>query len=116
MPLGSGRAFVVTVRQGGPPAYLYHVRCLPNLFPPYTFKRFGPVSPKYFAVARAPLHYAMIFNDDGVPIWWIRISTGNVRVLPSGNVLWFDPPSSQFEIHRLERKPRPGPQAGRPSG
>ena len=54
VPLGSGRAFVVTVRQGGPPAYLYHVRCLPNTFPAYTFKRFGPVSPKYFAAARAP--------------------------------------------------------------
>ncbi len=103
MPLGSGRAFVVTVRQGGPPSFRYHVRCLPNLFPTYTFTRYGPVSPKYFAVTRNDhgLHYAMIFNSDGVPIWWIHVPTWNMRVLPGGNVLWFNPQSFQFEIHRL---------------
>jgi hypothetical protein len=101
VPLGSGRAFVVTVRQGGPPAYLYHVRCLPNLFPAYTFTRFGPVSPRFFAVARGTLHYAMIFDNNGVPIWWIHTPTWNARVLPDGTILWFNPQSFQFEIHRL---------------
>jgi Arylsulfotransferase (ASST) len=100
--LGSGRAFVVSVRQGGPPLYRYHVRCLPNSFPPYTFKRFGPVSPKYFVLTRNDLHYAMIFNDHGVPIWWIRTPTWNARVLSDGTVLWYDPPSHQFQIHRLD--------------
>src|SRR3954454_13353688 len=100
--LGSGRAFLVSVRQGGPPVYRYHVRCLPNLFPNYTYTRTGPVSPKFFAVARGTLHYAMIFDDHGVPIWWIRNSTWNARVLSNGNVLWFNPQSFQFEIHRLD--------------
>ncbi|OLE35882.1 MAG: hypothetical protein AUG48_09420 [Actinobacteria bacterium 13_1_20CM_3_68_9] len=102
VPLGSGRAFAVTVRQGGPPSYLYHVRCLPNLFPTYSFTRYGPVSPKFFAVARGALHYAMIFNSDGVPIWWIRNPTWNARVLSNGNVLWYNPQSFGFEIHRLD--------------
>jgi hypothetical protein len=102
VPLGSGRAFLVTVRQGGPPLYRYHVRCLPNSFPPYTFTRYGPVSPKYFAVTRNDIHYAMIFDDDGVPIWWARNPTWNMRVLPSGNLLWFNPKSFLFEVHRLD--------------
>ena len=113
VPLGSGRAFVVAVRQGGPPVYRYHVRCLPNDFPTYTFTRYGPVSPKYFAVTRNDLHYAIIFNNDGVPIWWVRTPTWNIRVLPDGNVLWFNPQSAQFEIHRLNGSLVPRPQARR---
>ena len=101
VPLSSGRAFVVTARQGGPPAYRYHVRCLPNSFPTYTYTRSGPVSPQYFAVTRNDLRYAIIFNNHGVPIWWVHTLTWNARVLPSGDVLWFNPPPGQFEIHRL---------------
>jgi arylsulfotransferase ASST len=101
VPLGSGRAFVVTVQQGGPPAYLYHVRCLPNSFPTYTFTRYGPVSPKYFAVSRGDKQYGMIFDNHGVPIWWIRAPTSNFRVLSDGTLLWLYSPSHQFEIHRL---------------
>jgi hypothetical protein len=99
--LGSGRAFVVTARQGGPPLYRYHVRCLPNAFPTYAYTRSGPVSPQYFAVTRNDLRYAAIFNNHGVPIWWVHTLTWNARVLPSGDVLWFNPPPGQFEIHRL---------------
>jgi hypothetical protein len=101
VPLGSGRAFVVVVRHGGPPVYRYHVRCLPNAFPTYTFTSYGPVSPKYFAVTQNNLHYAIIFNADGVPIYWIRNPTWNMRVLSDGTLLWFNPQSHFFEIHRL---------------
>ena len=46
-----GGAFTITVRQAGrPQLYRYHVRCLPNDFPTYTFTRYGPVSPQYFSV------------------------------------------------------------------
>ena len=107
VPLSSGRAFTVTLREvGHVRLYRYHVRCLPNDFPTYTFTRDGPVSPKYFSVDRGfiPLdqRYGMIFNNHGVPMWWYKAPTWASRVLASGNALWFDFSSKQFELHRLD--------------
>jgi arylsulfotransferase ASST len=108
VPLGAGRAFTVTARQvGRPELYRYHVRCLPNDFPKYTFTRYGPVSPKYFSVDEAffvPLdkRFAIIFDNHGVPIWWQQVPARDPRVLPGGNVLWFDFASYQWEIHGLD--------------
>ena len=109
VPLRAGTAFTITVRnEGGGRASRYHVRCLPSDFPTYTFTRYGPVSPEYFAADTgfAPVknRYAMIFDNHGVPIWWYRAPAVGPRVLPSGNVLWFrrtDSPS-RYEIHRLD--------------
>jgi hypothetical protein len=101
VPLGSGKAFIVAA-QNGTELSRYHVRCLPNNFPTYTFTRYGPVSPAYFAASRDDKHYLMIFNNHGVPIWWVHTPGWNLRVLPSGNVLWFKGPLKQFEIHRLD--------------
>ena len=101
VPLGSGRAFVVRAQKQAE-LYRYHVRCLPNSFPTYTFTRYGPVSPKYFAVSRSDLNYGIIFDNHGVPIWWIRATSWAIRVLPNGNVLWYRGPSDRFEIHRLD--------------
>ena len=78
------------------------MRCLPNSFPTYTFTRYGPVSPKFFAVSRTDLGYGMIFDNRGVPIWWIHEPSWSIRVMTSGNLLWFNGPSSQFEVHRLD--------------
>jgi hypothetical protein len=107
VPLSAGRAFTIIVRQVGDPSlYRYHVRCLPNDFPTYSFTRFGPASPRYFSVDEfpAPLdrRYAMIFDNHGVPIWWYHAPAWGSRVLPNATVLWFDFSSSQFEIHRLD--------------
>jgi hypothetical protein len=109
VPLSSGRAFVITVRRAGrPQRFRYHVRCLPNDFPEYTFTRNGPVSPKYFTASRdfVPVdqQYAMIFDNNGVPIWWIRAPAHGVRVLPDGNILWNShaSPVTKWEIHRLD--------------
>ena len=76
VPLGSGRAFTITVREAGrTQLYRYYVRCLPNNFPEYTFTRYGPVSPQYFSVDREftshARRYGIIFDNHGVPIWWI---------------------------------------------
>ncbi len=84
--LSSGRAFLVTARKGAA-LYRYHVRCLPNSFPTYTFTRYGPVSPKFFAVSRTDLGYGMIFDNRGVPIWWIHEPSWSIRVMTSGNLL-----------------------------
>jgi arylsulfotransferase ASST len=100
VPLSSGRAFTITVREvGRPELYRYHVRCLPSNFPTYTFTRYGPVSPKYFSAARADRSYGMIFDNHGVPIWWIHAPTWASRVLPDGSILWFH---KKWQIHRLD--------------
>jgi Arylsulfotransferase (ASST) len=103
VPLSSGRAFRIIVRQiGHGRRSRYHVRCLPEDFPKYTYTRYGPVSPKYFAVTRTDSRYGMIFNNHGVPIWWIHAPVNNARVRSSGNILWFNPNGRRFEIHRLD--------------
>jgi hypothetical protein len=109
VPLSSGRAFTITVRQEGRPhRYRYHVRCLPNDFPNYTFTRYGPVSPRFFSVDRAfttrVRRYGMIIDNHGVPIWWIRHPAWATRVLANGNILWFDGSfsPSRWAIHRLD--------------
>jgi arylsulfotransferase ASST len=104
VPLRVGRAFTITVRQvGHPQIYLYHVRCLPNDFPEYTFTRQRPVSPKFFSVDKQYFsRYAIIFGNRGAPIWWYRAAAHGTRVLANGTVLWFDRVSKQYEIHRLD--------------
>jgi hypothetical protein len=103
VPLRSGQAFVIAARKGAE-RFRYHVRCLPNNFPTYTFTRHGAVSPQYFVVTRNDLDYAMIFNNRGVPIWWVRAPTWNARVLGTGNVIWYSAPTRRFEVHRLDGK------------
>jgi Arylsulfotransferase (ASST) len=107
--LRTGREFVVTAKQAGSSqSYRYHVRCLPNDFPTYTFNRTGPVSPEYFsadaAFAPAANRYAMIFDSQGVPVWWDHTAAEGPRVLPNGNVVWFQSrgSASRYEVHRLD--------------
>jgi hypothetical protein len=109
VPLGSGRAFVITVRRAGlPQRFRYHVRCLPNSFPGYTFTRYGPVSPRYFAATRdftpEAQQYGMIFDNHGVPIWWIHRQVHGLRVLPDGNLLWNNHAvmPNRWEVRRLD--------------
>ena len=117
VPLSSGRAFRVIARRAGEGRRSrYHVRCLPDDFPKYTYTRYGPVSPKYFAVTRPETRYGMIFNNHGVPIWWIHAPINNARVRSSGNILWFNPLVHRFEIHRLDgRLVRTLKPVGRPA-
>jgi hypothetical protein len=108
VPLRTGRDFTVTVQQtGSQQLHRYYVRCLPNNFPAYAFTKSGAVSPQFFstddAFAPAGRRYAMIFDDNGVPIWWYHLSALGPRVLPDGRILWFrsNGHASQFEIRRL---------------
>jgi hypothetical protein len=106
VPFRAGRAVTITTKhRRRSHLYRYHVRCLPNDFPTYSFTRYGPVSPKYLSVDQfRDWRYAIIFNNHGVPIWWDRGLAHDTRVLPDGNVLWAnhrrDPP--RWEIHRLD--------------
>jgi hypothetical protein len=104
--LSAGRAVTITTkRRKRGHLYRYHVRCLPNDFPTYSFTRYGPISPKYFSVDQfRAWRYAIIFNNHGVPIWWDRGLAHGTTVLSDGNVLWAnhrrDP--AKWEIHRLD--------------
>jgi hypothetical protein len=105
--LSAGQGLRITVRQQGqhPQLYLYHVRCLPNDFPKYTFTRSGPVSPQFFSVdnfVAFDQRYAMIFDSHGVPVWWKHAPAQLTRVLPDGNVLWDNRVTNEYEIHRLD--------------
>jgi hypothetical protein len=95
VPLYAGQAFKVTVRRvGSTQLHFYYVRCLPNNFPDFTFTRYGPVSPQYFSVDRAfdcgDGCYGIIFNNHGVPIWWVNTPTWATTALSNGNMLWFE--------------------------
>jgi hypothetical protein len=108
VPLKAGRAFTVTFNElGSQQLHRYYVRCLPGDFPTYTFTRDGPVSPRFFTAddAFAPIkhRYAMIFDNNGVPLWWYHLPVEGPRVLSDGTVLWFhsNGSASRFEIRRL---------------
>jgi hypothetical protein len=109
VPLAAGRAFSVKVRKEGQPhVYRYHVRCLPSNFPAFTFTRYGPVSPKHFSVDldfnREDRDFGVIFDNNGVPVWWYEGPTQDTRVLANGNVQWFNRSASVYdwEVHRLD--------------
>jgi hypothetical protein len=101
VPLSAGRAFTITVRDvGRTQLYHYYVRCLPGNFPQYTYTHYGPVSPKYFSVDPRDSGYAIIFDNNGVPVWWYHGSAYATRVLGNGNVLWSS--VSGWATHRLD--------------
>ena len=99
----AGRAFTISARENGhPQLYRYHVRCLPNNFPRYTYVRYGPASLKYFSVDKGDAggHYAIIFDNHGVPVWWYRGAAYAPRVLPNRVILWWD--VNGWTTHRLD--------------
>ncbi len=108
VPLSTGGDFTVLMRKtGASEVSRYHVRCLPDSFPKYTFNRSAPVAPRYFAATYdfKPLasQYAMIFDNHGVPLWWIHTPVWDPKVLESGDVLWLDDSGSSggWGVHRL---------------
>ncbi len=105
----AGKAVVVSFyRIGKPSARTYfHVRCLPTEFPPYQFTRTAPGGPEFFA-AQLNKGYAVIFNRQGVPMWWDR-SGGqaiDAQVNSDDTVSWTTATgpalTGGFEIHRLD--------------
>jgi hypothetical protein len=108
VPLRAGYGFTVAIgRVDSGQRHRYFVRCLPSDFPTYTFTRSGPVSPRFFTAdnAFAPIRhrYAIIFDDNGVPVWWYHAPVEGPTVLADGTILWFhsNGRSSRYKIHRL---------------
>ena len=108
VPLSSGLTFTVSAKRTGyPRIHRYRVRCLPSDFPAYSFVRHGLAQPKYYSVDASffiPFgeRYSIIFDSHGVPIWWLHTAARGTRVLPGGDILWFDRPEYQWEVHTLD--------------
>jgi hypothetical protein len=85
VPLQSGQEFeFVTETDVG--TSTYHVRCLPNGFPQWTFAKYGPAQQKWYLVT--PFQYAIMFDGNGVPVWWhhAAIKPSDFKLLPDGTL------------------------------
>jgi len=74
----------------------YHVRCLPNAFPSFTYEKSGPVDGptawKWYMVT--PSGWGIIYDGNGVPIWWFRDSgMNNLRLLQDGTLAYTTGPT-----------------------
>ena len=69
----------------------FHLRCLPEDFPAFRFRRQGPGGPAFLFV-QMKRQYATIFDRNGTPVWWYRASgtPHNFKLLRKG-VITFAP-------------------------
>jgi hypothetical protein len=76
----------------------HFVRCVPDDFPGWTFRRVGPQAPRWylmtlgvsFGVPHQP--FVAVFDHHGVPVWWYRSATGlgADAQLVGGNIGYFE--------------------------
>jgi Arylsulfotransferase (ASST) len=106
VPLRADQAFAFkTMTDTG--TSTYHVRCLPDGFPNFTYEKNGPIDGptawKWYLVM--PQGYGAIFDGNGVPIWWLRDSGLNLlKLLPDGTLDYTTGPTGDkaLRISNLE--------------
>ncbi len=88
VPLYPGAATVIRARNGSSHGK-YVIRCLPQDFPEYTFKRLGGPVPRWEVMGVGG--YAIVFDRNGVPNWWLQTprDLNDAKLLPSGNFAWW---------------------------
>jgi arylsulfotransferase ASST len=109
--LASGQAVRFVATQGGG----YLVRCLPPDFPRWSAARPGQPQAAWYVVAPCCTKrtYAVIFDTNGVPVWWINTHRPplDASLLPDGNVVWAQQhgtdvargiSAGEYEEHRLD--------------
>ena len=86
VPLTTDSSFTVTALDlgGSGASSSYFVRCLPADFPDFVSSVSGHPQAEYYMVMAvpaslfgptpAPVEYAALFDDDGVPVWWRAIN------------------------------------------
>jgi hypothetical protein len=114
--LGEGQAFSFHVTNAGVRRE-YHVRCLPSDFPAWSFQKFATPLQPYYAVtpwfgSPSPDPYAILFDRNGVPIWWLRTGTLplDFKVLSDGTMAtarfsggsFGSDPNLGYELHGLD--------------
>ena len=70
-----GHRFTIDVTTDGNTTS-HFVRCLPADFPPWTVQKNGAPQTAYYATVLEegfpPNDYGMIFDNNGVPVWWLK--------------------------------------------
>jgi hypothetical protein len=97
VPLEENQAFSFTTTTAGE-TDTYFVRCLPAGFPPWEYEKLGQPSHQLYVVAPSlalsgtPSQYVVIFDRNGVPVWWDTESPGRMidpKVLDDGTIAWW---------------------------
>lgn len=95
VPLQENQAFSFTTTAGSE-SRSYFVRCLPTDFPVWDYEQLQPPSHELYVVAPnifAPAQYVVLFDRDGVPVWWDTEPGGilqDAKVLPDGTLAWWN--------------------------
>jgi hypothetical protein len=86
--LAANQAFTFA-RSAGRRQETHHVRCLPSDFPSWTFEKHAETRQQWYMVTPGD-SYAVMFDGDGVPVWWFRDPTGpqDFKLLPDGSLAW----------------------------
>ena len=100
---GVGQRFPMVVRSSSGTT-THHVRCLPGDFPAWSSRRTGATQAEWYVTAAAVgisgVNYPVVFDDNGVPVWW-GAKTAQFFALPlNGNIAWFA--DGRIEEHRLD--------------
>jgi hypothetical protein len=65
---------------------IYHVRCLPPDFPTWSATRTGQTQAAFYSTTLlqppAATSYSVVFDNNGVPIWWLKNRTGTFLLTP----------------------------------
>ncbi len=83
VPIEEGQAVPIIVRKQDR-VTRHFVRCLPDDFPEWHYRRVGPQTPRWYLLTpgpnfdKPPNPFAVIFDHYGVPVWWLRPSTPGV--------------------------------------
>jgi len=109
VPLEENQAFSFTVT-AGIESKDYFVRCLPAGFPPWEFEQLHQSSHELYVVAPGlslsgiPAQYVVIFDREGVPVWWDTESPGRMidpTILEDGTIAWWRD-NHGFVVHNLD--------------
>ena len=95
LPLVAGQGLQIT--NGGT---TYYIRCLPSDFPTYSSTVTGTpqASNGYFLTIGG---YAIIFNTQGVPVWWYKGTSDDAKFLSPSEVAWVNGANKDVEVRNL---------------
>jgi hypothetical protein len=111
--LTSGKSFTFSTTTGAQTT-TFHVRCLPNDFPDWTYSRPGTPSAAFYITTPVGVlapggadaaQYVAIFDNHGVPVWWTPSAAIDAKLLPDGTLGWATqatPATTRFEQHTLD--------------
>jgi hypothetical protein len=117
VPLSSGESFEIKFTEGGQTS-TYHVRCLPDDFPAWSWTSPGNPSATFYITMPRNVQtpsgdpagrYVAVFDDDGVPVWWMESSgSSDAKLLADGTLAWGRAPTAAggstpgYEVHKLD--------------